>query len=159
MQLEASFRTPSLTPVEWSAVEDLLGHPVANRDDGAHAFWEDTYANDHGLLDNFNRLAWLGDRVLNLALADRREALAQPMKRWNGTGYQTQEQSEREAVDVSRGWPERVRAMLRLGNSKKGEANDRIVATFVEAIVGLLFREHGYDIAREFVWKHWLYSE
>lgn len=152
-------RRPFLSSDEWSIIESFLGLPVADREAGARAFWEDTYANDHNLLDNFNRLAWLGDRVLNLALADRREAIAEPMKRWNGTSYQTQEQSRLAAVDVWWAWPNPVQEMLRLGNAKKGEANERILCTYVEALVGLVFREHGYDAAREFVWKHWPYQE
>jgi dsRNA-specific ribonuclease len=152
-------RAPLLSDDEWATIESFLGHAVADRGEGNHAFWEDTYAHDHGLLDNFNRLAWLGDRVLNLALADRREAIAEPMKRWNGTGYQTEEQSQLAAVDVWWAWPPPVQEMLRLGNAKKGEANYRILGTYVEALVGLVFREHGYAAAREFVWKHWPYSE
>lgn len=159
MQFPSTARPPALSPDEWSIIESFLGLPVRDREAGAHAFWEDTYANDHDLLDNFNRLAWLGDRVLNLALADRREGIAEPMKRWNGTGYQTMEQSRDAAVGTWWGWPEPVRLMLRLGNAKQGTANSRLVGTYVEALVGLVFREHGYDAAREFVWKHWPYSE
>lgn len=159
MNFPTRLRSPALSDDEWSTIESFLGHPVVDRDAGAHAFWEDTYANDHNLLDNFKRLAWLGDRVLNLALADRREAIASPMKLWNGTGYQTQEQSQLAAVDVWWMWPKAVQEMLRLGNAKKGEANERILGTYVEALIGLIFRERGYDAAREFVWLHWQYSE
>lgn len=148
---------PRLSDEEWSAVESFLGRPIINRESGDHAFWEDTYANDHSLLDNFNRLAWLGDRVLNLAIADWREATVGPMKRWDGTGYQAVAQSQRVAVEVWWGWPDRMRLMLRLGNTKRGAANPKIIATYTEAVVGLVFREHGYEAAREFVWRFWLH--
>lgn len=150
--------SPHLSEAEWAEVESFLGHPVRRRDEGEHAFWEDTFINDQGLLDSFKRHAWVGDRVLNLALADRREAIADPMKVWNGPEHQTREQAEDAAVDAWRDWPPPIQGMLRLGNAKQGVANDRIVGTYVEAIIGLLFREHGYDAAREFVWKHWPYS-
>lgn len=96
--------------------------------------------------------------MLNLALADRREARAEPTRRWHGTVYQTIEQSQDAAVAVWRDWPEPIKALLRLGNAKQGEAVDRVLGTCVEALVGLLLRERGYDAAREFVWKHWPYS-
>lgn len=150
---------PMLSDEEWTIIETFLGHEIVDRGEAAHAFWEDTYAHHHGLLDNFNRHAWLGDRVLNLALADRRESVAQPMKRWNGTSYQTMEQSQLAAVDCWRTWPEPVQKLLRLGNPKQGIANPRIVGTYVEALIGVLFREHGYDAACEFVYLHWPLSE
>lgn len=146
---------PMLSDEEWTVIEDFLGCKIRNREAAAHAFWEDTYAHEHNKRDNFKRLAWLGDRVLNLALADRRDAESEPMKRWNGTDYQTIEQSETAAASVWWVWPAPVCALLRLGKSKQGLANNRIVATFVEAIIGVVFRERGYVVAREFVYRHW----
>jgi hypothetical protein len=148
-------QTPHMSDAEVANLEAFLGFTLTDRQAAAHAFWEDTFAHDLGLLDNFVRLAWLGDRVLNLALADRREAGSAPSRRWAGTGPQQREQDGRRAVRVWETWPEPVKAMLRLGNAKKGRANDKIIGTCAEAVVGLVFRERGYDVARAFVWKHW----
>ena len=152
-------REPHLSDAEVADLEAFLGFTLADRNAASHAFWEDTFANDNFLFDNFMRKAWLGDRVLNLALADRREARSPESHRWAGTAAQAREQGRWTAVDVWERWPAPVRAMLRLGNTKKGEANHKIICTCVEAVVGLVFREKGYETARAFVWAHWDFIE
>ena len=72
MKASPAVRSPHLSDDEWAVVVEFLALDAdsASRTRAGHAFWEDTYANDHNLLDNFKRLAWVGDRVLNLALAE-----------------------------------------------------------------------------------------
>lgn len=148
--------SPHLSDEEWFTLELFVGLPVSDRSRCESAFWEDTFAHEHALPDTYKRLAWLGDRVLNLALADRRELEEPSTRQWGFvTHLQTEEQSGRFASAIVEGWPSDVQGLLRLGNSRQGASNLRIRATYAEALIGLVFREHGYDRARDFVCLHW----
>ena len=73
-------KAPTLSDDEWATFESFIGHPITGRAYAATAFWERTYANDRQLTGTFIRLAWIGDRVLNLALADRAEGGVAPTR-------------------------------------------------------------------------------
>ena len=149
-------QSPSLSEHEWDILELFLECDIRDREHAQSAFWEETFANERVLGDTYKRLAWLGDRVLNLALADRREIQEPPTRPWNGTAQQTHEQSGRIAAEVARSWPPEIVALLRLGVARRGLMVERMYATYAEALVGLVFREQGYAEASAFVWKHWL---
>ncbi len=148
--------SPWLSPEEWSILEAFLDLKVQDRQRSNGAFWENTFANDHGLSDTFVRHAWVGDRVLNLALADHIEASRPPSFYWGGTFPQLQAQSGWVASQVVSGWPAEIRGLLRFGNKWTNESvSSSIWATYGEAIIGLIFREHDYAAARDFAWKYW----
>jgi dsRNA-specific ribonuclease len=148
--------SPWLSPEEWATLEAFLDLTVQDRERSNGAFWENTFANDNNLSDTFIRHAWIGDRVLNLALADHIEASRPPSFYWGGTFPQLQAQSGDVAYQVVMSWPAEIRELLRMGNTWANRGvPPRVWASYGEAIIGLLFREHGYVPARDFAWKHW----
>lgn len=156
MPLPAFGEPHLLSGVEWDVVETFFGHPVTDRHGGASAFWEQTYANDHGLPANFIRWAWLGDRVLNLALADRLEHGGAPTRSWGATDAQLIVQSRYAAAQVVASWPAEVQGLLRVGNTwRRRQVPHSVWSSYAEALVGVLFREHGYLAARDLVWRWW----
>lgn len=146
---------PELSEEEWALVEAFVGCTVVHREAVQSAFWEDTFANEERLPDNYKRLAWLGDRVLNLALADQREAEAPPQRPWAETEPLLADQSGRTALRVARSWPAEVLALLRAGNTWRGRDRGDLLPHYAEAMVGLVFRAGGYGAARRFVAQHW----
>lgn len=146
---------PELSEEEWAVVDAFVGCKVVYREAVQSAFWEDTFANEERLPDNYKRLAWLGDRVLNLSLADRREADAPPQRPWAETGPLLLDQSGCTALRVARSWPPEVLALLRAGNTWRGRDRGDLLPHYAEAMVGLVFRAGGYHAARSFVARHW----
>jgi len=149
-------KSPWLSAAEWETLEAFLGVSIANRKLANGAFWENTYANDHDLNDTYVRHAWLGDRVLNLALAERIDSKTTRSRSWDGTDSIIYAQSGYRASSIVQGWSQPIQDLLRLGNTWGGRSVPaRIHATYGEAIIGVLFQDHGYPVARDFVWSHW----
>lgn len=149
------------TPAEVELLGEFLGVELTDKAWAESAVRDHTYANDRGLADNYIRAAWLGDRVLNLVLADRTERDWPPMRTWAGTEPQREQQSRaRAAAIVAEQWPAEVRALLRLGNTWRDRSPDPSMwAAFAEALVGVAFREGGYPAARRFVERWWPAAE
>ena len=106
--------------------------------------------------DNYERLEFLGDRVLGLAMAEwlYEEFPAEPegnlSKRFNAlvTGAV--------CADVARGLG--AAAHLRLGKQALGDGagqSDNVLGDVMEALLGAFAREHGFDAARALVRRMW----
>ncbi|MGP7795873.1 ribonuclease III [Sphingomonas sp. CLY1604] len=105
---------------------------------------------------NYERLEFLGDRVLGLVMAEwlwelfPKEAEGQLSKRLNAlvTGAV--------CADVARTLG--VRAHLRLGKQARDDGayeSDNILGDVMEALIGAWYREAGLDAARTFVRRAW----
>jgi ribonuclease-3 len=106
--------------------------------------------------ENYERLEFLGDRVLGLVMAEwlwelfPKEPEGQLSKRLNAlvTGAV--------CADVARELG--VRAHLRLGKQARDDGaheSDNILGDVMEALIGAWYRETGLDAARAFVRKAW----
>ncbi|MCB9979279.1 MAG: ribonuclease III [Rhodospirillales bacterium] len=134
------------------AVESLLGHVFVNRDLLRAAL---THASADGA-DNYERLEFLGDRVLGLAVADLLyetfpDEVEGPL-------------AKRLAALVQRSVLADIAAKMDLGESialsaaeraAGGRENENILADTLEALLGALYRDAGYPACAALVRRLW----
>jgi ribonuclease-3 len=115
-----------------------------------------SYAAEHELIESFERLEFLGDAVLQLAvthyLYDTYGALAEgEMAKVRAAVV-----SEAALARIARGFE--VGGAIRLGRGEEltgGRDKDSIISDVMEAIMGAIYLDGGFDIARGFVLTHW----
>jgi len=105
---------------------------------------------------SYERLEFLGDRVLGLAIANwlyeryPSEVEGQMSRRYNALV------ARETCADVGRalGVPAEIR-LGRQAREDKAASSDNVVGDVVEALLGALFIERGFDVAQGFVRQHW----
>ena len=111
-----------------------------------------SFANEHPGAGDNERLALLGDAVLGLLVAERllAAAPAEPV------GVLTQQRAALVSGDNLARWAEALGlgAHLRLGRGEEqmgGRAKASVLATALEALLGVIYREDGLDACRRAV--------
>lgn len=142
----------SALPAQAAAyIAELTGAPPARAD-----LWADALT--HGSMAearDYQRLEFLGDRVLGLVIADwlhekSDAAEGKLSQRLNALV------SRETCADVARTIA--VATHIRLGKQARddgGVQSDNILGDVMEALIGALFVERGFDAARDFVRKVW----
>ena len=133
-------------------LEAKLGHPFAATSRIGQALTHASYANEHPGTPSHDALAFLGDAALALVVAERllSEAPAATV------GVLTPRRAElvsgpnlaRWAADLELG------EMLRLGRGEGltgGRSRESILATALEAVLGVVYLEDGLDAVRRVV--------
>ena len=106
--------------------------------------------------ESYQRLEFLGDRVLGLSIA-----------RWLYAAYPNEPEGELSrrlnslvtgvaCAQVARGIG--VSAHLKLGKQARDDGaydSDNILGDVTEALIGALYLDHGFDAAEAFIRKHW----
>lgn len=132
-------------------LEEALGAPPL-----ALARYERALTHGSRSSEHYERLEFLGDRVLGLAMAEylferfADEAEGKLSQRLNAlvTG----------AVCAEVGREIGVRGQLRLGKQALDDGaadSDNVLGDVVEALIGALYLDHGLDAARAFVRRRW----
>ncbi|MDB5702875.1 MAG: rnc, partial [Sphingomonadales bacterium] len=130
---------------------DRLG--VAPRDLG---LYERALSHGSAAGDSYQRLEFLGDRVLGLAVS-----------RWLYATYPTESEGQLSrrfnslvtgvvCADVARSIG--VAPYLKLGKQARDDGafdSDNILGDVTEALIGALYLDHGFDAADAFVRDHW----
>lgn len=130
---------------------EKLGYPPGDLDRYRRALTHGSQA-----ADNYERLEFLGDRVLGLAMAEwlyaefPAEPEGQLSKRLNAlvTG----------AVCAAIAREVGVPSHLRLGKQARDDGaadSDNVLGDVMEALIGALYLDHGFDATRAFVRTHW----
>lgn len=134
---------------------DLIGHQPANATLFVEALTHGSH-NIHGASADYQRLEFLGDRVLGLVVA---EALYTRFPR-EGEGRLSARLNALVAratcADVARDLG--LAPMVRLGRQARddgGRDSDNILGDVVEALIGALFVDAGLDAAQRFVLASW----
>jgi ribonuclease-3 len=139
-------------PEPLSALEERLGHVFADRALIETALTHVSVQN----VPNYQRLEFLGDRVLGLAVSELLSC-AYPGAREGELSKRLAELVRREAcVEVALQW--RVGPHLRLGPGERqtgGEEKPAILGDVAEAIIGAAFLDAGWDAARALVRRFW----
>jgi ribonuclease-3 len=147
-------------PVEVSshALGPALGHEFRDAALLDEALTHRSWANEHPPAPHNERLAFLGDAALGLAVAERlwRAAPAEPV------GMLTPRRAELVSQASLARWAEQIGlgAHLRLGRGEAamgGAAKPSVLATALEAVLGVVYLEGGLEavrraIARLAVW-------
>lgn len=132
------------TPEALDALEARLGHAFADRDLLREALTHRSWVNEHpGARDN-EALAFVGDAVLGLVVAEHLAA-AEPDA---AVGVLTPRRAELVSGASLARWAERLALgeCLRLGRGEAqtgGRARESVLATALEAVVGAIYREAG----------------
>ena len=111
-----------------------------------------SYANERGLEENYERLEFLGDAVLGLATAERlfdETPHRQEGELTRGKGHLVSARVLAELAEELE-----LGALLRLGVGEErsgGRAKASLLADALEAVLGAVFRDAGYDEARRIV--------
>ena len=138
-----------MDPVRVAELERRLGHRFHDRDLLERAFTHASYANEQPPAVSQDGLALLGDAALGLVVAERLLALdpAAPV------GVLTPRRAELVSGERLAGWAVELElgALLRLGRGEDltgGRARDSILATTLEALLGVIYIEGGITAAR-----------
>jgi ribonuclease-3 len=134
-------------PIE--VLEERLGHRFKDRHLLLRALTHASYANEHPPERDNESLAFLGDAVLSLVVAERlwRTAGDEPV------GVLTARRAAIVAGPALARWAERlgIGPLVRLGRGEDltgGRAKPSVLATTLEAILGAIFLEGGLDATR-----------
>ncbi len=130
--------------------QQRLGYRFRRADLLERALTHRSYANERGLEENYERLEFLGDAVLALATAEK---LFDEMPRGN-EGELTRRKghlvSDRVLAELARGVE--LGELLRLGIGEErsgGRDKGSLLADALEAVLGAVFRDGGYEAARQ----------
>lgn len=136
-----------------AALEARIGHVFGHRDLLDQAL---THVSAAQARANYQRLEFLGDRVLGLAIADLL-TLTYPAAREGELSRRLAELVRRETcVEIAREW--RVGPALRLGPGERqtgGADKAAILGDVTEAVIGAVFLDGGWDAARGLVERFW----
>ena len=137
-------------------MEGLLGHTFRDRDQLVEALTHRSYAGEQQIDESYERLEFLGDAVLQLAvtryLFDNRPDLAE------GEMAKVRAAVVNEKTLARLGRTFAVGPALLLGRGEEltgGRDKDSLLSDVVEALVGAIFREMGFAFAEELVIAHW----
>jgi ribonuclease-3 len=126
-----------------------LGHAFRDRALLMAALTHRSYANEHPLERDNGRLAFLGDAVLALVVAERlcEAAPDEPV------GLLTPRRADIVSGASLARWAERLELgrWLRLGRGERatgGQAKESVLATALEAVLGVVYLEGGLPAAR-----------
>lgn len=156
-----SRKKPRVTGEEaWDAAFDAVDHaPLLThlgvdieREGLRHALTHRSFANENGMLPNNERLEFLGDAVLGLSVAtqlfeqypDRAESDISKMRASIVSRYGL--------ADIAREIGLGQHILLGKGEeSTDGRNKDSILADTMEAVLGAIYRQHDFFVAREVV--------
>jgi ribonuclease-3 len=142
----------TVAPDPGAVLGPRLGHAFRDPELLAQALTHPSFSNEHpGAPDN-ERLALLGDAVLGLVVAERLLGAAPGAP----VGVLTPRRAALVSGENLARWAAALElgAHLRLGRGEEqmgGRAKESVLATALEAVVGVIYREAGLDAARRAV--------
>ncbi len=137
---------------ELAGLEARLGHAFRDPDLLVRALTHPSYAHEHPPSAHNEALAFLGDAVLGLAVAELLAARAPG----DGAGPLTQRRAALVSAPSLAGWATRLDlpAELRLGRGEEqggGRGKESILATAFEAVLGALYLDGGLEPAKALI--------
>jgi ribonuclease-3 len=120
------------------------------------AFTHRSYLNEHrgtGMRHN-ERLEFLGDAVLELVITEYLYAKYPEEPEGRLTAYRSALVNTNSISDAASDWGMNEYLLLSRGEAKdQGRARQYILANTFEAVIGAIFLDNGYDMAKEFIAK------
>ncbi len=111
-----------------------------------------SFANEHGFLPNNERLEFLGDAVLGLSVATKLFELHPSRPESDISKMRSSIVSRYGLADVAREIDLGAHVLLGKGEeSTGGRAKESILADTMEAIFGAIYRQYGFDPARDVI--------
>ncbi len=136
----------------FTQLEDIIGYKFKDRHllerALTHSSTNDAY--------NYQRLEFLGDRVLGLVIAD---ALFTEFRGENEGGLAKRHTALVQGVTCAViGQAHKIGDFIILSESERvsgGNLNENIIADVVESLLGAIYRDGGYDVAQKVILKLW----
>jgi ribonuclease-3 len=143
---------PTVPPTSPAGLEGRIGHAFGDPELLLRALTHPSYAHEHPPAAHHEALAFLGDAVLGLVVAELLAARAPG----DGAGPLTQRRAALVSAANLAVWAERLElsAELRLGRGEEqggGRRKESILATALEAVLGALYLDGGLPPAKVLV--------
>ena len=138
----------------FSLFEEKAGVSFSNKQLLQNAFTHRSYVNEHrGMLEHNERLEFLGDAVLELVVTDYLYNKYQNKTEGELTLYRASLVNAQTLAKIAHEIGVDDFLLLSKGEAKDttGRAGDNILANTMEAIIGALYLDGGYDNAKKFV--------
>ena len=142
---------PIFSPTERAALEALIGKPLS--DEGPYL--EAMTHGSHGS-KSYERLEFLGDRVLGLVIADALFSRFSEEPEGKLSSRLNALVSGELCADIAR--ENGIAPLMRLGKQARddgGHDSANILGDVMEALIGAIYREDGLEAARAFILKLW----
>lgn len=143
--------TPIFTAAQMSALADLLGAEV-----GDHPLYLEALTHGSHGAKSYERLEFLGDRVLGLVIADALFSRFSEEPEGKLSSRLNALVSGEMCAEIAR--ENTIAPLMRLGKQARedgGHDSDNILGDVMEAIIGAVFRERGLEAARDFILRLW----
>ena len=137
------------------ALQRALGHKFRDKTLLVQALTHSSARRVEAMDDN-ERLEFLGDRVLGLAIAELLSEMQPDAREGELARHYNQLVQRTACAEVATQW--QLGAHLQLSESEQlsgGQAKASILADACEAVLGAIFTDAGFEAARKVVRKHW----
>ena len=139
-----------------AALADSLGHEFSNRELLRRALLHRSYAAEAELAESYERLEFLGDAVLQLAVTQYLFEAYRDMAEGEMAKVRAAVVNEPTLAAVARRLRLGPLVMLGRGESLTGGADkDSILSDVAESVLGALYLEAGFERAKEIILRHW----
>jgi ribonuclease-3 len=143
-------------PASITAVEERLGHKFTDRRLLGEALTHRSYSGEHGDAGDYERLEFLGDAVLQLAVTRYLYETYPDLPEGQLAKVRAAVVSERTLHEIA--LQLEVGSALLLGRGEEatgGRAKPSLLSDVVEALIGAVFLEAGYEPAAQVVVRLW----
>jgi len=139
-----------------ASLEKHFGYTFENRDLLRHALIHRSYMGEQNLEESYERLEFLGDAVLQLAVTEYLYRTKPTLSEGEMAKVRAAVVNERTLARLGRQLE--IGPALLLGRGEDltgGREKESLLSDVVEALVGAMYLEAGYDAAAELVVSHW----
>jgi len=146
-----------MNPLDWSQVEARIGVVFTNKDLLKQAFVHRSYLNENREfpVGHNERLEFLGDAVLELVITDYLFGKYPEKNEGEMTSLRSALVNANALFQVGDTLGFNDFLLLSRGESKDtGRARQYILANTMEAVIGSIYLDQGYDKAKEFIYAH-----
>ncbi|MBR6789207.1 MAG: ribonuclease III [Clostridia bacterium] len=132
-------------------IENIIGYAFKNKVLLERAFIHSSYAHEKNV-ESYDRLEFLGDGVLGLVIAEKLYTCG------NDEGDMTEKRSRIVSTvpleELSENLGLNKYILFGAGERKQTHTRRKVLADVVEAIIGGIYLDGGYEKAKDFIYKH-----
>ena len=137
-------------------LQDQLGYTFADDDLLTMALLHRSYAAEQELDESYERLEFLGDAVLQLAVTNYLYITHHELAEGEMAKVRAAVVSERALARIARRFD--IGAAIYLGRGEEmtgGRDKNSIISDVMESLIGAIYLDGGFEAARDFVLAHW----